>query len=78
MTFQNEQNELVSQNSASHKRTPNGVTSMKKVIRARSKNVELRVECNSKGQPLNNKGGNTLSWKSRLSEKASPGRERLT
>ncbi|KAF1874164.1 hypothetical protein Lal_00041610 [Lupinus albus] len=33
---------------------------MKKIIRTRRKNVKLPVEWNTKGQPLNNKGGNTL------------------
>ncbi|KAF1868293.1 hypothetical protein Lal_00018815 [Lupinus albus] len=33
---------------------------MKKVIRARSKNDNLLVEWNTRGQSLNNKGGNTL------------------
>ncbi|KAF1864432.1 hypothetical protein Lal_00021854 [Lupinus albus] len=35
------------------------MTSMKKVIRPRSKNVKLPVGWNTKGQPLNTKGGNT-------------------
>ncbi|KAF1858974.1 hypothetical protein Lal_00000796, partial [Lupinus albus] len=30
------------------------------VVRARSKNIKLTVEWNAKGQPCNNKGGNTL------------------
>ncbi|KAF1888116.1 hypothetical protein Lal_00039156 [Lupinus albus] len=34
---------------------------MKKVIRARSKNVMLPIEWNTKSQPLNSKGGNTLA-----------------
>ncbi|KAF1892997.1 hypothetical protein Lal_00024127, partial [Lupinus albus] len=42
------------------KRTPRGVTSKKKFIRSRSKNVKLHVEWNMKSQPLNNKGGHTL------------------
>ncbi|KAF1884095.1 hypothetical protein Lal_00046378, partial [Lupinus albus] len=33
---------------------------MKSVVRARSNNNKLTVEWNTKGQPLNNKGGNTL------------------
>ncbi|KAF1888400.1 hypothetical protein Lal_00039322 [Lupinus albus] len=40
---------------------PRGVTSMKSVVRARSNNNKLMVEWNAKGQPLNNKGGNTLA-----------------
>ncbi|KAE9614292.1 hypothetical protein Lalb_Chr05g0226381 [Lupinus albus] len=33
---------------------------MKSVVRARSNNNKLTVKWNAKGQPLNNKGGNTL------------------
>ncbi|KAF1862890.1 hypothetical protein Lal_00009270 [Lupinus albus] len=50
MDSQNEENELVSQTTVSQKRTSRGVTFMKK----------LPVEWNMRGQPLNNKGGNTL------------------
>ncbi|KAF1880178.1 hypothetical protein Lal_00022307 [Lupinus albus] len=60
MASQNEEKELVSQTPVSHKCTPRGVTSMKKIIRARSKNVKLPIEWNTRGQSLNNKGGNTL------------------
>ncbi|KAF1871036.1 hypothetical protein Lal_00020770 [Lupinus albus] len=42
------------------KRKRRGVTSIKSIIRARSKNIKLTVEWNSHGQPCNNKGGNTL------------------
>ncbi|KAF1883387.1 hypothetical protein Lal_00042296 [Lupinus albus] len=52
MSSQNEENEFT--------HTPRGVTSMKKVIRAKSKNVMLPVEWNTRGQPLNNKGENIL------------------
>ena len=44
----------------SQKRTLHGVTSMRSVIRARSKNIKLPVEWNTKGLPLNMKSGNTL------------------
>ncbi|KAF1865986.1 hypothetical protein Lal_00041684 [Lupinus albus] len=60
MASQNEENKLVSQTPDTQKRTPRGMTLMKKVIRVRSKNVKLSVECNTKGQPLYNKGGKTL------------------
>ncbi|KAF1881668.1 hypothetical protein Lal_00032137 [Lupinus albus] len=43
------------------KRKQRGVTAMKSVVRARSNNNKLTVEWNAKGQPLNNKGGNTLA-----------------
>ncbi|KAF1870555.1 hypothetical protein Lal_00025725 [Lupinus albus] len=43
MTSQTEENELVSQTPNSQKRTSRGVTSMKNVIRARSKNVRQNV-----------------------------------
>ncbi|KAF1881710.1 hypothetical protein Lal_00032181 [Lupinus albus] len=44
------------------KRKPRGITAMKSVVRARSNNKgdKLTVEWNSRGQPLYNKGGNTL------------------
>ncbi|KAF1876662.1 hypothetical protein Lal_00030075, partial [Lupinus albus] len=44
------------------KRIPRGITTMKSVVRARSNNKgdKLTVEWNAMGQPLNNKGGNTL------------------
>ncbi|KAF1885773.1 hypothetical protein Lal_00008513 [Lupinus albus] len=56
----NEQGTMVSETPVTQKRTPHGVTSMKNVIRARSKNIKLTVEWNTRGQPCNNKGGNTL------------------
>ncbi|KAF1891337.1 hypothetical protein Lal_00016968 [Lupinus albus] len=40
MASQNEENEFGSQTPVSQKRTPHGVTSMKKATRARSKNVK--------------------------------------
>ncbi|KAF1874276.1 hypothetical protein Lal_00035355 [Lupinus albus] len=45
------------------KRKPRGITAMKSVVRARNNNKgdKLTVEWNARGQPLNNKGGNTLS-----------------
>ncbi|KAF1885838.1 hypothetical protein Lal_00042712 [Lupinus albus] len=43
MTSQNEENELASQTLASQKRTPRGVTSMKKVIHARRKNIKQNL-----------------------------------
>ncbi|KAF1870580.1 hypothetical protein Lal_00025808 [Lupinus albus] len=52
---------MVIQTPITHKRTPRGVTSMKNIIRARRKNVKLTVEWNTRGQPCNNKGGNTLT-----------------
>ncbi|KAF1863073.1 hypothetical protein Lal_00018920 [Lupinus albus] len=42
------------------KRKPRGITSMKSVVRSRSNNIKTTVEWNAKGQPLNNKGGNTF------------------
>ncbi|KAF1867916.1 hypothetical protein Lal_00012812 [Lupinus albus] len=44
------------------KRKPRGITTMKSVVRERSNNKgdKLTVEWNARGQPLNNKGGNTL------------------
>ncbi|KAF1879425.1 hypothetical protein Lal_00005891, partial [Lupinus albus] len=39
---------------------PYGIIAMKSVVRSRSNNNKLTVEWNAKGQPLNNKGGNTL------------------
>ncbi|KAF1869545.1 hypothetical protein Lal_00017120 [Lupinus albus] len=60
MTSQNEENEHVPQTPFTQKRTPRGVTSINKVIRARSENVKSQVEWNMKGQPLNNKGENFL------------------
>ncbi|KAF1876659.1 hypothetical protein Lal_00030072, partial [Lupinus albus] len=44
------------------KRKPRGITAMKSIVRARSNNKgdKLTVEWNARGQPLNNKGGNTL------------------
>ncbi|KAF1885804.1 hypothetical protein Lal_00042673 [Lupinus albus] len=63
MSSQNEENEqgtMVTQTPVTHKRSPRGVTSMKNVACARSKNIKWTVEWNTKGQPCNNKGGNTL------------------
>ncbi|KAF1869444.1 hypothetical protein Lal_00022912 [Lupinus albus] len=51
---------VTTQTLVTQKRTQHGVTSMKNVVRARSKNIKLTVEWNTKGQPCNNKGGNTL------------------
>ncbi|KAF1876700.1 hypothetical protein Lal_00031512 [Lupinus albus] len=48
------------QTPVTQKCTPHGVTSMKNVVHARSKNIKLTVEWNTRGQPCNNKGGNTL------------------
>ncbi|KAF1879759.1 hypothetical protein Lal_00039703, partial [Lupinus albus] len=44
------------------KHKPRGITAMKSVVYARSNNKgeKLTVEWNARGQPLNNKGGNTL------------------
>ncbi|KAF1866281.1 hypothetical protein Lal_00024285 [Lupinus albus] len=42
------------------KRKPRGITAMKSVVRARINSNKLTVEWNAKGQPLNNKGENTL------------------
>ncbi|KAF1877825.1 hypothetical protein Lal_00038134, partial [Lupinus albus] len=64
LSSQNEENEqgtmVTTQTPVTQKRTPRGVTSMKNVVCARSKNMKLTVEWNTKGQPCNNKGGNTL------------------
>ncbi|KAF1868193.1 hypothetical protein Lal_00018712 [Lupinus albus] len=42
------------------KRKPCSITAMKSVVRARSNSNKLTVKWNARGQPLNNKGGNTL------------------
>ncbi|KAF1866247.1 hypothetical protein Lal_00024248 [Lupinus albus] len=42
------------------KRKPRGITAMKNVVRARRNSNKLTVEWNTRGQPLNNKGGNKL------------------
>ncbi|KAF1879910.1 hypothetical protein Lal_00022814 [Lupinus albus] len=61
--LENEQGTMVNTQTLetqTQKRKPRGVTTMKSVVRARSNNSKLTVEWNTKGQPLNNKGGNTL------------------
>ncbi|KAF1895951.1 hypothetical protein Lal_00033903 [Lupinus albus] len=46
----------------SQKRKPSGISDMKSIVRARRNNKgdKLTVEWNARGQPLKNKGGNTL------------------
>ncbi|KAF1897815.1 hypothetical protein Lal_00032575 [Lupinus albus] len=60
MASESADNEVVSQTLDTQKRTPCGITSIKNIIRARSNNVKLLIELNTKSQPLNTNGGNTF------------------